>query len=511
MSVATTKSGVENAPDPDVVVPKSHIQLWTIIRTLGEGAFGEVKLVVDRNNDGYPAAMKCVCSSDKKDILALRKEAIIMKKCRGHPNIVYYIGTREDHEMNEYQLFLEYCDGGELYDRIEPDVGLPVAKCQHYFRQLIEGVRYMHSLGITHRDIKPENILLLENDQLKIADFGMATIFKSDGNERFLDTTCGSKPYIAPEVFLQSYKAEPNDIWACGIVLVAMLSGVLPWAEATSESAEFKTFVIDRSVELNPFNRMDLESLQLLKIILEYNWEKRATIERIQNHSWMKADFGSTNVIMNRKKRMFGMTHSTTLSNNLPRDDSSQPSVKKPKRDISKLVDPDILAQSQPPQARNVLGESSGNDPSNLVCRPFTQPGNSEMLLLSHSQVISSASQRMSNPLEKLARRMTRIAVNLTIPIFSQKLSTVLDQLKYEYRLLDSRTMIVKYVNKLDGCSFIINMLSIPDGGNEDKVLVDFRRSKGDGLLFKKHFLAVKSALQDLIPNNIIPLPVYLV
>lgn len=468
-------------------------------------------MVVDRNNDGYPAAMKCVSSVNQKDILALRKEAILMKKCRGHPNIVYYIGMREDNEMNEYQLFLEYCDGGELYDRIEPDVGLPVAKCQHYFRQLIEGVKFMHELGITHRDIKPENILLLENDQLKIADFGMATIFKSDGNERFLDTTCGSKPYIAPEVFLQSYKAEPNDIWACGIVLVAMLSGVLPWAEATSESGEFKTFVMNRSVELDPFSRMDLESLQLLKIILEYNWEKRATIERIQNHSWMKTDFGNSNVIMNRKKRLFGMVHSNTLTSNLARDDSSQPLTKKSKHDTTKLVDTDIPAQSQPQQLRRVLGENNEICSSNVVFRPFTQPDSTEIMLLSHSQVVSSASQKISNPLEKLARRMTRIAVNLAVPAFSKQLRIVLDQLKYEHRFLDNNMVVVKYVNKLDGCTFIINMLNISDNGDEDKVLVDFRRSKGDGLLFKKHFLNIKSSLNDLIPSNIIPLPIHLV
>lgn len=369
----------------------------------------------------------------------------------------------------------------------------------------------MHSLGITHRDIKPENILLLENDQLKIADFGMATIFRSDGNERFLDTTCGSKPYIAPEVFLQSYKAEPNDIWACGIVLVAMLSGVLPWGEATSESDEFKTFVMNRSVELNPFSRMDLESLQLLKIILEYNWEKRATIKRIQNHSWMKADFGNSNIIMNRKKRLFGMTHSNTLTSNLTRDGSSQPSSKRSRNDTSNIFDNDIPAQSQPSQFCRVLGGNNGVSSSGLVCRPFTQPGNGEVMLLSNSQVVPSVSQKMSNPLEKLARRMTRIAVNLAIPTFSKQLKIVLEQLKYEHRFMDNNMVIVKDVNKLDGCTFVINMLNIVDSGNEDKVLVDFRRSRGDGLLFKKHFLIIKSALIDLIPKNIIPLPVHLV
>uniref|UniRef100_A0A0N4ZWY0 non-specific serine/threonine protein kinase n=1 Tax=Parastrongyloides trichosuri TaxID=131310 RepID=A0A0N4ZWY0_PARTI len=501
----------KEGPKSEFIAPKKNLQLWSIIRTLGEGTFGEVKLVVDRNNDGYPAAMKCVSSHSEKEIIALRKEAVLTKKCRGHPNIVYYIGMREDKAMNEYQLFLEYCDGGELYDRIEPDVGLPIVKCQHYFRQLIEGVKYIHSLGITHRDIKPENILLLENDVLKIADFGMATIFRNDGNERFLDTTCGSKPYIAPEVFIQSYKAEPNDIWACGIVLVAMLSGVLPWEEATSESNEFKTFILERSVELNPFNRMDLESLQLIKIILEYQWDKRATIQRIQNHSWMKTNFGNANATMVRKKRPFGMPHSSTITEVVPRDSSDNPVIKKSKLQKPLYNETGISAQSQPLKINLVPQTTNESYLSALLNRPFTQPDKIDPMLLNNSQVVSSLSQKMYNPLEKLVRRMTRLVVNLPVKAFYKQLKIVLEQLKYDYRILDNSCVYVKCVTKMDECSFRISMLNIPNTDECIKLLVDFTRSRGDGLLFKRHFLYIKDGLTDLIPNNILPLPVNLV
>ena len=92
--------------------------------------------------------------------------------------------------------------------------------------QLLQGLAYLHQQNIFHRDIKPEN-LLVKGDNIKIADFGLANFLMDDN---FLDTSCGSPNYAAPEVISGRMYAGPEvDIWSCGVILYALLCGRLPF------------------------------------------------------------------------------------------------------------------------------------------------------------------------------------------------------------------------------------------------------------------------------------------
>lgn len=129
-----------------------------------------------------------------------------------------------------YEPFYEILVCKEMYKKFkmiftEPDVGMPIWEAQKYIRQLISGVEYLHSRGVAHRDLKPENLLLDDSDNLKISDFGLATIFRMQGRERLLEKKCGTLPYVAPEVLVRPYHAEPADVWSCGIILIALLAG----------------------------------------------------------------------------------------------------------------------------------------------------------------------------------------------------------------------------------------------------------------------------------------------
>ncbi|KAH9642110.1 hypothetical protein HF086_007230 [Spodoptera exigua] len=102
------------------------------------------------------------------------------------------------------------------------------AAARRYWLQLLAGLDYLHGRGVAHRDIKPENLLLDARDQLKISDFGMATLFRHGTRERLLTRVCGTVPYAAPEVLraaARPYRAPPADLWAAALVLLAMLAG----------------------------------------------------------------------------------------------------------------------------------------------------------------------------------------------------------------------------------------------------------------------------------------------
>lgn len=167
---------------------------------------------------------------------------------------------------------------------------MPQVEAQRYFKQLIAGVSYLHTRGIAHRDIKPENLLLDANDNLKISDFGMATVFRFQGRERHLDKRCGTLPYIAPEVLCRKYAAEPADIWSCGVVLVAMLAGELPW-DVPSNDCPLYTSWKECQITRLPWTKIDTLALSLLRKVLMPLPGKRYTIQQITNHQWFQKKF----------------------------------------------------------------------------------------------------------------------------------------------------------------------------------------------------------------------------
>ena len=120
-------------------------------------------------------------------------------------------------EPNEF-VARRYVSGGELFDYIVSKGRLSADEARNFFHQIISGVEYCHFQKIVHRDLKPENLLLDNNLNLKIADFGLSNIMK-DGD--FLRTSCGSPNYAAPEVISGHLYAGPEvDVWRCVCVYV---------------------------------------------------------------------------------------------------------------------------------------------------------------------------------------------------------------------------------------------------------------------------------------------------
>ena len=192
---------------------------------------------------------------------------------------------------------MELAEGGDLFDKIESDVGVGEDIAHFYFTQLISAVSYMHSKGVGHRDIKPENILLSAEGDLKIADFGLATLFEHNGIKKLCKTSCGSPPYTAPEVVTcdtrmvkklgKGYYGNLVDIWSCGVVLFVLLVGNTPWDEPLDRSYEFHEYVETNGRPNDElWNNLPSETLSLLRGMMRVEPSERSSLADVRRHPW---------------------------------------------------------------------------------------------------------------------------------------------------------------------------------------------------------------------------------
>ena len=152
-------------------------------------------------------------------------------------------------------IVLEFA-GGELFEYIVANGRMTESVARRFFQQIMSGIEYSHKLKIVHRDLKPENVLLDNDLNVKIADFGLSSEIK-DGD--FLKTSCGSPNYAAPEVIRGGFYTGPEiDVWSCGVILYVMLCGRLPFEDEdvqtlfTKISRKFHAFPVDPTFANDP-------------------------------------------------------------------------------------------------------------------------------------------------------------------------------------------------------------------------------------------------------------------
>lgn len=216
-------------------------------------------------------------SDAERAMLFLEREIVVMKLV-DHPNIMHLYDVWET--SGELYLILEYVEGGELFDYIADRKRLSASEALDLFQQLISAMEYLQSLKIAHRDLKPENLLLDENKILKVADFGMAAWL---GGDDLQQTACGSPHYASPEVIANvPYDGAMSDIWSCGVILYALLTGRLPFDDED-------TIALLRKVSAGNFampTDIDPRAKDLLKKMLEKDVGKRIKIQDIKKHPW---------------------------------------------------------------------------------------------------------------------------------------------------------------------------------------------------------------------------------
>ncbi|KAL8873000.1 MAG: hypothetical protein Q9174_001473 [Haloplaca sp. 1 TL-2023] len=287
----------------------SELPFRIISKTIGQGAYACIKKAIPPDTHKPVFAVKFI----NKDFAVrhgritakqLSLEVTLHRHLGHHANIVQFFQTGEDPAWR--WIAMELAEGGDLFDKVESDVGVGEDIAHLYFQQLVSAVSYMHSKGVGHRDIKPENILLSAEGDLKIADFGLATLFAHNGKTKLNTTSCGSPPYTAPEVLRcqelgQSYRGDYVDIWSCGVVLFVLLVGNTPWDEPLDRSYEFNEYVTTNGQPDDElWHNLPAETTSLIRGMLRVEPTQRFSLVDIRRHPW----FMRKNPYINQQGKM---------------------------------------------------------------------------------------------------------------------------------------------------------------------------------------------------------------
>lgn len=239
-SLATDKKG---GPNSTATLVEKYGKCQEIV---GRGAFGIVR-ISHKRREGDNEQLFAVKEfrrrpeeSEKRYSKRLTSEFCISSSLR-HPNVIHTLDLLQD-SKGDYCEVMEFCAGGDLYTLVLAAGKLEVAEADCYFKQLMRGVEYMHEMGVAHRDLKPENLLLTTHGALKITDFGNGECFRMawETDAHMVTGLCGSAPYIAPEEYVdKEFDARAVDVWATGVIYMAMRTGRHLWRVARKDEDEF--------------------------------------------------------------------------------------------------------------------------------------------------------------------------------------------------------------------------------------------------------------------------------
>ena len=270
---------------------EKRVGKYQLGRTLGEGTFGKVKYAINTETNEAVAIKVLDKEKIQKQNMGnqIKKEISIMKMVK-HTYIVGMIEVLAS--KTKIFIVLELVTGGELFDKIVSVGKLSEEQALFYFTQLVDGVEYCHKNGVCHRDLKPENLLLDENGNLKISDFGLSSLYvgdaEGDGTSRteILHTTCGTPNYVAPEVLAdQGYDGKKADVWSIGVILYVLLAGFLPFDESTIVALFGKIQAADFTYP----SWFSPEVRSVLDLMIVADPKKRVSLAKLKEHEWLRA------------------------------------------------------------------------------------------------------------------------------------------------------------------------------------------------------------------------------
>ncbi|KAI9328469.1 kinase-like domain-containing protein [Zopfochytrium polystomum] len=263
-------------------------QKYDVLQELGRGNFATVKLAVERAS-GTKYAVKIIERRrhmlNAKVLTGFSREVAILKSLQ-HKHIVAFKDYFEDGET----IFLvqELASGGDLLEYVGKRGKLNEAEAKSFFLQMYDVLKYLRAQSITHRDLKPDNYLLSDDNQIKLADFGLAKGFDKD----VLSTVCGTPAYLAPEVISQtgaSYDARV-DLYSTGVILYFLVTGKIPF-DGSTQNAIFQQ-IMKGAVNWSFLKQLNISDrcINMISQLLQVDPDKRITLSNIGTHPWISGN-----------------------------------------------------------------------------------------------------------------------------------------------------------------------------------------------------------------------------
>jgi len=277
-------------------------ETYELGRVLGHGASGEV-LQCTHKGTGSQFACKVVRKSAMNDAQSMSTEIEIMKRIR-HKNVVSMYELYETPRC--LWIILELVDGGDLFHHLAETPDYCEGSASRHIKEMLQGVHYLHSLGVVHRDLKLDNVLLAGNGKdstVKLADFGLSALIRlgeegydpdeSGKRKKFnsLKDMWGTKEYFAPELIDQAYGPQA-DVWAVGCILYELLTGHQAFPKWRGEGKDDR-LLYDRickgqfDLTQHGLNDVSNEAKNLISSMLHVDPVKRLSASECLQHPWI--------------------------------------------------------------------------------------------------------------------------------------------------------------------------------------------------------------------------------
>ena len=272
-------------------------ECYTFLKQAGRGTYGTTWIAEDVMT-GKRVIIKDI-SKNNTGRSDFERELKYAKYLSKHPNIITTHDTAYETKTS-YVTVQDYASGGDLFDAIQPQVGLKESTAKKYLKQICRAVEYMHSKNLVHRDIKPENIVIAdkEGSSVQLIDFGMTLEVGTHAPR-----VCCSIPYTPPEICNapEGFLVDPScDVWSVGILLFCMLTGIFPWEQATLCDPDYYEFVQWQCGATNKppraWQKFSSKLLTLFEKMLAMYPKDRCSITEVYkylNDSWLNTTYNA--------------------------------------------------------------------------------------------------------------------------------------------------------------------------------------------------------------------------